>query len=169
MANAALLAILWTVFAAPVPAQPASPLQIASITVTPAKPGPDTLCQLKIELANSGDKIASQLAFAVRLNGQNLGVYGNQVFMVPVPPKGKETVELFNFWTTETSRSMPADAKMKVEVELLEAEWMSITTEREGEGEGAREVETWRPLGAVEALPVTRSVTLEMTRPAKRQ
>ncbi|MDH3744827.1 MAG: hypothetical protein OES47_06980 [Acidobacteriota bacterium] len=143
------------------------PVKIKSITVTPSKPGPDTLCRLEVELQNQGGEIASQLAFGVKLNGQELAVYGNQIFMLPVPPKGEATIALFNFWTTESSRSMPADAKMRVEVELREAQWMSVTMESE-EGE-TEKVETWRPLGAVNGLPVSASVILEMSKTAPKR
>ncbi len=45
---------------------------------------------------------------------------------------------------------------------LREAQWMSILMEEE-EGE---EIEVWRPLGPVEGLPVSSSVTLETVKTA---
>ena len=59
---------------------------------------------------------------------------------------------------------MPKGGKYEVEVSLREAQWMSITMEEE-DGE---EIEVWRPLGAVESLPVSSTVTLETskTKPA---
>ena len=136
---------------------PEPKLSIAAITIEPSSPGPDTLCQLRVKIRNEGDEIASQLGFDVKLNGQSLAVYGNQLFMFPVPAKGEGEIQLYNFWTTETSRpEMPANGKYAVEVILREAQWMSITMEEE-DGEA---VETWRPLGAAEGLPVSSSVTL---------
>lgn len=166
----ALAPALAVLLAAPVPAQeaaapPASKVAITAITVEPAKPGPDTLCQLRVKVKNEGDQVASQLGFDVLLNGQKLTVYDNQLFMFPVPAKGEDEIQLYNFWTTETSRpTLPAGGKYEVEVVLREAQWMSIEMEEE-EGE---EIETWRPLGAIEGLPVSSSVTLETvkTKPA---
>lgn len=137
---------------------PAAPLAIEQITVEPESPGADTLCRLRVKIANSGDKIASRFAFAVSLNGQDLGVYGNQVFMFPVGPGSSEEISLYNFWTTETSRSMPADGKLRVEVQLREAVWTQVTTETDEEGE----IEVWTPIGPVDNLPVQAAVTLQM-------
>ncbi len=83
--------------------------------------------------------------------------------MFPVPAGGEDEIQLYNFWTTETSRpEMPAGGKYEVEVVLREAQWMSIPMEEE-EGE---EIEVWRPLGPVEGLPVSSSVTLETVKTA---
>ena len=164
-ASAIGLALVF-VLAAAVPAQeteapPTPKLAITAITVEPAKPGPDTLCRLRVKVKNDGEEVASQLGFDVKLNGQSLTVYDNQLFMFPVPAKGEDEIQLYNFWTTETSRpTMPAGGKYEVEVVLREAQWMSITMEEE-EGE---EVETWKPLGAIEGLPVSSSVTLETSK-----
>jgi hypothetical protein len=135
-------------------------LTLTSIDVQPAQPGPDTLCKLTVKVRNAGDRDASQLGFAVKLNNQDLTVYGNQLFMYPVPAGGELDIPLYNFWTTETSRpTMPADGKYRVEVSLLEAQWMDIHTvtekvERAGEMVD-EDVEVWTPLGPVEGLPVS--------------
>lgn len=157
--SAALLLAL----AAPVlPAQeetPPSPVVVESVRVEPPAPGPDTLCQLTVTLANRGDKTASQLGFRVELNGQSLTVYDNQLFMYPVEPGEATEIPLYNFWTTETSRpDMPADGTYEVAVTLREAQWTDISLDEEG-------VEVWKPLGPVEGLPVTASVTLETPKP----
>jgi hypothetical protein len=123
-----------------------SPLTINAVTVTPSAPSADTLCELRVEVANQGDRIASQLAFVVKINGQELPVYGNQLFMQRIDPGKSSTVRLYNFWTTETTRSSPKDGKYRIEVTLREAKWYEITT-KEG-------VEDWRPLTAVAGLPV---------------
>ena len=137
---------------------PAPPLAIERITVEPESPAADTLCRLRVKIANAGERTASRFAFAVSLNGQDLGVYGNQVFMFPVGPGSSEEINLYNFWTTETSRSMPADGKLRVEVQLREAVWTQVTTETDEEGE----IEVWTPIGPVEGLPVKAEITLQM-------
>ena len=111
-----------------------------------------------MKIRNAGDKIASRLGFAVSLNGQDLGVYGNQIFMYPVPPGASEEIALYNFWTTESSRGMPADGKLEVRVTLREATWTTVATETDDEGE----IEVWTPIGPVENLPSSHSITLKM-------
>ena len=124
----------------------------SAVTVTPAAPGPDTLCQLRVELRNGGDKIASELAFAVKLNGQELPVYGNHLFMQRLDPGKPATVRLYNFWTTETGRPAPADGKYKIEVSLLAARWYQVAMEQG--------VEVWTPVGVVPGLPVSAQATV---------
>ena len=131
---------------------------VTGISVEPEKPAADTLCRLRVRLTNAGEQIASRLGFSVSLNGQDLGVYGNQLFMYPIPPGATEEVSLYNFWTTETSRAMPADGKLRVEVTLQEAVWTERSMETDEEGE----IEVWTPIGPVENLPSTASITLEM-------
>jgi hypothetical protein len=133
-------------------------LTLEAVMVEPTSPAADTLCRLRVKLRNSGEQIASQLGFAVSLNGQDLGVYGNQLFMYPVAPGATEEIRLYNFWTTETSRSMPADGKLRVEVTLKEAIWTRVEMETDEEGE----IEVWTPIGPVESLPVKAEVTLQM-------
>ena len=133
------------------PAAAASPLTLATVTVTPPNPGPDTLCQLRVEVKNGGDRIASQLAFAVKVNGQELPVYKNQLFMQRLDPGKASTVRLYNFWTTETGRAAPADGKYRVEVTLASAQWYTVATKDA--------VEEWTPQGAVPGLPVTATAT----------
>lgn len=139
-------------------AAPAPLLEIEKITVEPESPAADTLCRLRVRIANKGDEIASRFAFGVSLNGQDLGVYGNQIFMYPVPAGGSEEISLYNFWTTETSRAMPADGKLRVEVTLKEATWTSMSTETDEEGE----IDVWTPIGPVENLPTSAAITLQM-------
>lgn len=141
-------------------------LAIAAIRVEPASPAADTLCRLHVTVRNNGDQKASQLGFSVRLNGQDLSVYGNQLFMYAVPAGGELEIPLYNFWTTETSRpTMPADGKYTVEVLLNEAQWMDISMEKERVDKGGQqveeEVEVWTPLGAVAGLPVGNQVVLQ--------
>ena len=159
----ALLALAGLLFAGPAVAQEESaaapPLvTITEIAVEPESPAADTLCRLRVKLRNAGEQIASRFAFAVNLNGQDLGVYRNQVFMYPVPPGTTEEISLYNFWTTETSRAMPADGKLRVEVTLREAFWTASEMETDEKGE----VEVWTPRGPVENLPTSAAVTLQM-------
>jgi hypothetical protein len=157
------LVALGLLLASPAVAQKEAPaaaprLEIEGITVEPESPAADTLCRLRVRLSNKGDQIASRLGFSVSLNGQDLGVYGNQIFMVPVKPGTTEEISLYNFWTTETSRAMPADGKLRVEVTLKEAVWTQVAMETDEEGE----IEVWTPIGAVENLPSSASITLQM-------
>ncbi len=131
------------------------PLSLEAVIVEPPDPGADTLCRLRVKLSNQGSEIASQLGFAVMINGQELPVYRNQLFMYPAEPGADTELSLYNFWSTETSRPMPASGKLELEVVLKEAQWMKIETDDEG-------VEVWTPLGAVPGLPVSKKITLEM-------
>lgn len=142
-------------------AAPGPALTVDSIVVEPEHPGADTLCRLRVVLRNTGDKTASQLGFSVKLEEQDLTVYGNQLFMYPVEPGATAEIPLYNFWTTETSRpALPADGKMTVTVTLQEAQWMDISTvEEDGEP-----VEVWKPLGAVPGLPSGNSIELELAK-----
>lgn len=130
-----------------------SPLSLESIEVTPDKPGPDTLCKLRVRVRNAGAQTASRLAFGVRLNGERIAVYESSLFLKPIVPGGTVEVPLYNFWSTESSRPAPKDGKLLVEVELREAEWMKVEKDAKG-------VETWTPAGEVPGLPVSRSVTV---------
>ncbi len=129
---------------------------IESITVEPSSPAADTLCKLTVKLRNQGTEIASQLDFKVSINGQSLPVYRNQLFMFPVPAGDSAEIKLYNFWSTETSRPMPSNGKLEVEVTLAAAQWTKVSMEDE--------VEVWEPLGEVAGLPQARSITLEMKR-----
>lgn len=129
---------------------------LEAVSVEPTAPGADTLCKLQVTLQNNGTEVASQLDFKVTINGQELPVYRNQLFMYPVQPQQSAQIQLYNFWSTETSRPMPADGKLTVEVSLTAAQWMKIAMEDE--------VEVWEPLGPIDGLPSSQSVTLTMQR-----
>lgn len=136
-------------------AQEAPSITIETISVEPASPGPDTLCKLTVKLVNNGERTASQLDFKVTINGQELPVYGNQLFMFPVPAGEAVDIPLYNFWSTETSRPAPTDGKLNLEVTLAAAQWMEIKVEAD--------VEIWQPLGPVEGLPVSTTLPLSMS------
>lgn len=138
-------------------ARPASPgLSLEAVQVDPASPGPDTLCRLSVTLRNSGAKTASALAFQVKVDGRELPVYRNELFFRPVAAGAAAELRLHNFWSNETGRPFPTNGKMTVEVTLAEAQWMDMKTEN-----GA---EVWTAAGAVEGLPVSKSVTLNLKR-----
>lgn len=140
--------------------KPAPGLTLEAVKVDPASPGPDTLCKLSVTVKSTGTKTASALGFRVKVDGKELPVYGNELFFRPVPPgnpAGSTTeVKLHNFWSSETGRPFPTGGRMTVEVTLVEARWMDVKTEN-----GA---EVWTPAGAVEGLPVSKSVTLTLAR-----
>ncbi len=138
------------------PAESQPTLKIAEVRVEPANPAADTLCRLTVALENTDERIASQLGFTITINGQELPVYRNHLFMFRADPGGTSELPLYNFWSTETSRPMPESGKLEIEVSLREARWMTIET--------IDGTETWTPIGDVEGLPVARSVTLEMTK-----
>ena len=72
--------------------------------------------------------------------------------MQRLDPGKTATVRLYNFWTTETGRTAPADGKYRVEVTLTAARWYEIAT-KDG-------VEEWTPQGPVPGLPVTATATV---------
>ena len=141
--------------------KPAPGLTLEAVKVDPASPGPDTLCKLSVTIKSAGAKTASALGFRVKVDGKELAVYRNELFFRPVPPgnpAGSTTeIKLHNFWSSETGRPFPAGGRMTVEVTLVEARWMDVKTES-----GA---EVWTPVGAVEGLPVSKSVTLTLPKP----
>ena len=138
--------------AAETPKPPTPPLAIVAVTATPADAAADTLCQLRVDVANKSDRIASELAFAVKVNGHDLPVYRNQLFMQRLDPGKTTTVRLYNFWTAETGRPAPADGKYRVEVTLLAAKWYEIALKDN--------VEDWTPLTPAPGLPVTATATV---------
>lgn len=136
------------------PAEPreGSLLTIEAVEVDPPKPGPDTLCKLRVRLRNRGKQAASALSFQVTLNGEPVSVYSNQTFMTPVAPGKDADVPLYNFWTTESGRAAPKDGRLVVEVRVTAARWYDI--DEEGH--------LSNPAGEVEPLPPPRSVTLAL-------
>lgn len=131
-------------------------ITIEAITIEPSAPAVDTLCKLQVTLKNHGTETASQLDFKVKINDQMLPVYRNQLFMFALEAGATADIKLYNFWSTETSRPAPKDGKLTVEVSLAGAQWTKISMEED--------VEVWQPLGEVEGLPHSQSVTLEMKR-----
>jgi hypothetical protein len=154
-----LVLLLLVALAAVAQGKPAPGLTLESVKVDPASPGPDTLCKLSVTVKNAGAKTASALGFRVKVDGKELAVYKNELFFRPVAAGGTTEIKLHNFWSSETGRPFPTGGRMTVEVTLAEARWMDVKTEN-----GA---EVWTPVGAVEGLPVSKSVTLTLGKPAK--
>jgi hypothetical protein len=149
------------------PAPGGSPLRIEALVITPERPGSDTLCQLTVRLHNAGAKPMYAFAFDVELGGVALPVYERQLFLQAIPAGETAEVRLYNFWTTETGRSRPADGKLEVLVEVREALWLEISTEAAAEaadddGEQPEPVEVWTPAGEVPGLPLSRTQVLEL-------
>lgn len=181
----AIFAVLFT-FGTPSPAQnAASPPQLVKLVgldVTAADGtntfSPEQLCQLSVHVSNSSERPVFSLGFEVSVGGKALTVYEKQLFMVAVPPTAEGTpfkLDLFNFWTSDSQRSIPNNGKLDVEVRLVEAQWLAISEETEpipgsgstGTDQAAktRVVEVWTPAGNVEGLPSTRTKTLTVAVP----
>lgn len=155
------VAVLLTLALSPLPAQegggkPAPPLSIEAVTVEPASPAPDTLCKLRVTIRNGGTRKASAFEIGVRINGQELPAYKSRLYLQPIEPGATGEIRLFNFWSTETGRPAPKDGKLAVEVTLTRASWV--------EKESKDGAEVWTPAGAVEGLPVSKTVTLTMAK-----
>ena len=131
---------------------------LTGIEVTPASPGPDTLCRLVATVRNGGDRAVYSFGFDVELNGRALPVYEKQLFLQVIEAGESDEVALYNFWTSETGRPAPADGRLEVVVRLREARWVEVS-EVEEDGET---VEVWTPVGEVAGLPQAASRTLEL-------
>jgi hypothetical protein len=129
-------------------------LTLESVRVEPASPAPEALCRLSITLRNAGDRPVSALELAVKINGRPLPAYKDRLFLKAIEPGASREIRLFNFWSTEPGRPALADGKLAVEVTLARAAWM-----RKEMKDGA---EVWTAAGAVEGLPLTKTVTLQM-------
>ena len=130
---------------------------VEAVRVEPTAPTVETLCKLWVTLRNASEEKVSALELRVRVNGQELPVYGNHLFYSLLEPGATSELRLYNFWTTETGRPAPADGKLVVEVALVGATRMTVGTE-----EG---VEVWTPVGPVEGLPSASSVTIALAPP----
>ncbi|MXX75753.1 MAG: hypothetical protein F4Y77_10155 [Holophagales bacterium] len=131
---------------------------LTGFEVTPAAPGPETLCRLVATIDNRGGRAVYSFGFDVELNGRALPVYEQQLFLQVIEAGESAEVALYNFWTSEQGRPAPADGKLEVVVRLREARWVEVT-EVEEDGET---VEVWTPVGDVAGLPQAASRTLEL-------
>ena len=129
-------------------------LVLEKVKVEPASPGADTLCRLSVTLRNAGDRQASAMEFAVKINGREVRAYKDRLFLEPIAPGATREIRLLNFWSNESGRPLPADGKLGVEVTLARASWM---------GREARNgADVWTPLGLTDGLPFTHSLSLTM-------
>ena len=96
---------------------------VSTVTVEPANPGPQTLCKLSVKLDNGTARPVTALVFRVRVNGQELAVYSNHVYMVQLDSEKMQTLHFYNFWSTESGRPAPTDSFLTVEVTLVEARY----------------------------------------------
>lgn len=141
------------------PKKAESPLNLLSVAVTPDSPTAETLCRLALELTNMGDRPVSALRFEVEVGGVSLPVYGNQLFMERIDagegePASTE-VQLYNFWASETGRPAPVNGKLPVKVTLVEARWLSVSSEEDG-------TEVWELGEMVPGLPASAERTLSL-------
>ena len=128
-----------------------SRLSIVAVDVQPSKPGPDTLCKLRVRLRNAGTVTASDLSFQVTVNGKLLGNFLNHTFRFPLEA-GKETeVSLFNFWSSEYSRPYPSDGRLVIDVRVTGARWAAP-----GSTTTATLADSVQPLPAPFTVTVTR-------------
>ena len=129
-------------------------LVLENVKVEPASPGEDTLCRLSVTLRNTGERQASAMEFAVKVNGREVRAYKNRLFLQPIAPGATREIRLLNFWSNESGRPLPPDGKLAVEVTLARASWM---------GKEAKDgADVWTPLGLADGLPFTHSLSLNM-------
>lgn len=139
-----------------------APLTVETVEVTPASPGPETLCTLHVRVANHGDLAASDLGFEVRIGGRAVPALARRRYQQAIEPGSAARIRLPNFWSSESGRPPPADRTLEIEVALTAAHWVEI--ERTGDSE------VRRPLGPVEGLPSLRRLSLAMAEaPAPRR
>jgi hypothetical protein len=128
-------------------------LALEAAVVRPITAAPDTLCHLEARIRNGGMEIASNFAFGLKLDGQEVGAYRDHLFMDPIAPGETRVLPLLSFWTNETARPLPASGTIRVELTLEGARWMKQEKDAQG-------VRVWTDLGAVEGLPQTASASV---------
>ena len=107
--------------------EPKLEVVLSGFEVTPAAPGPETLCRLVVTVENKGSSAVYSFGFDVELNGRSLLVYEKQLFLQVIEAGEADEVALYNFWTSESGRPVPADGKIEVVVRLREARWVEVT------------------------------------------
>lgn len=143
------LAILSLAVLAPQVRAANSPVSIEAVSVAPKSPGPGVLCTLEVRLKNAGTHTATDFRFRVKVDGQDVAIYGIESYAVNVGPGASNTIALHNFWS-------PASAKpsFAVEVTVLEGRWADV--KREGD------TSTTTPVGPIEGLPVSATLSVHM-------
>lgn len=127
-------------------ATPAS-LVLTDLRLDPPSPGPDTLCKVWVTIRNNTDEVASLLHWRVHLNGQDVGRYSSDRWVVRLDPGTSQEVRLFNVWSSETGRPPAVDGRLEMEVVLEAATWVEIEDSADGG------TESWTPKGPVPGLP----------------
>ncbi|MEM9293317.1 MAG: CARDB domain-containing protein [Acidobacteriota bacterium] len=120
------LVILWPASAHPDEVAGSS-LRLTQVSVTPEEPQEDTLCALQVTLANDGEQAVSAFAFRVTVDGVELPAYSNRIFFQPLAAGQEATLELYNFWATESDRPQLRPGGPAVEVELIAARQLSAS------------------------------------------
>jgi len=137
-----------------VPAQ-GSPLTIVALTVEPANLGPRTLCRLSVKIENRGSSPASSFHFKVKIKGEEVNTYQRTYLMDRIDSGTTQEIRLFNFWTSDPAGpSSGTGGPLPVEVTLDEAQWCEVG--KQGN------VNEMKLTGAVEGLPVSKSLTLQV-------
>jgi len=148
VAAAALLVV--TIVFLPRHADAASALSVEAVSVSPATPGPNSLCTLNVRLKNAGSKTATNFRFKVTIDGQEVTTYRIETYAVDIAPGVSGTVALHNFWTAAAPR-----ASSTVEVSVVEASWAEVKREANAS--------TTTPADPVGGLPVTATQTITMS------
>jgi hypothetical protein len=123
------------------PAAPA-PVSIEAVAVSPSKPGPGALCGLRVTLKNAGTHTATDFRFKVKVNGEEVSVYGGETFAEGIAPGASETITIHSFWTPTAAKS-----SLTIEVSVIAGRWADVKSE------GATTTTT--PIGPIEGLPVS--------------
>ena len=119
--------------------------------ISPKGLAPGTLYSLRVKVRNAGTQKAFGFAFAVKVDGNALGVYERAVYAQAVDPGTTGEIGLYNFYTPD---AVAKSGKVSLEITLKEARWVELKKE------GGTEV--WAPTGDIKGLPVSKSVSFPM-------
>jgi hypothetical protein len=127
----------------------AAEVTVDGIVVTPASPAPETLCQLKVRLKNTGSQAVSYLKFAVSIDGKEVLQYKSNSYAIRIDPGKVGEIDLFGFWSSAAPKAFD------VRVTLEEAQWVKVAQEGS--------TSTTTPTGAVVGLPTLASLSVKMS------
>ena len=139
-------------------------LELVAVHIQPGEVAADTLCKLEVQVTNHGSQPADALGFDVSVAGTQLKIYKTQLFLDPIAAGETKTIQLFNFWSSEDGRGLPAKGALRVEVRLREALWVRLGEAGTGGSSGAVQQQTWESLGAVPGLPVSQEIEVKVKR-----
>jgi hypothetical protein len=138
---ASAIAAIAILVASEAPAADLKGLTIEAVETEPPNPGPETLCTLRITLRNDGEENhADGFLFKVTINGESQSVYDRHLWIYAIPPKGRVTLDLYNFWTPTSRRGFTLD------VSVVEAQWLKR----------GKDDDRW--VGPVPGLPISKSL-----------